>query len=113
MAKDIIIIANYGPLPTGKSNNRLVTILDLLVKEGFNVEYIISSFSHSKKQQMDIDQKALEKLPFKCTVLYEPGYPKNFSLKRFYSHHIAAKNLTKYLKGRKKPDLIFAVTTST
>ena len=113
MAKDIVIIANYGPLPTGKSNNRLMTILDLLVKEGLNVEYIISSFSHPKKQQMDIDQKALEKLPFKCTVLYEPGYPKNVSLKRFYSHHIAAKNLTKYLKGRKKPDLIFAVTTST
>lgn len=113
MKKDILIIANYGPTPGTKSNDRIVTLLDLLIAEGYNVELVSTSFQHSKKEQKKIDDKVLEDLPYKYTMVYEPGYPKNVSLKRFYSHHVAAKNLTKYLNGRKKPDLIFVVTTST
>ncbi|MGI6701989.1 MAG: glycosyltransferase family 4 protein [Christensenellales bacterium] len=113
MAKDILILANYGPTPGTKSNDRIITLLDLLITEGYNVELVSTSFQHSKKEQKKIDDKVLEDLPYKYTMVYEPGYPKNVSLKRFYSHHVAAKNLTKYLNDRKKPDLIFAVTTST
>lgn len=113
MAKDILILANYGPTPGTKSNDRIITLLDLLITEGYNVELVSTSFQHSKKEQKKIDDKVLEDLPYKYTMVYEPGYPKNVSLKRFYSHHVAAKNLTKYLNNRKKPDLIFTVTTST
>ena len=113
MKKDILIIANYGPTPGGKSNDRLDTIIKLLLKEGMGVEFISSTFSHSKKAQKQLDEKVIKGLPYKYTMVYEPGYPKNVSLKRFQSHHVAAKNLTNYLNDRKKPDLIFAVTTST
>ena len=42
------------------------------------------------------------------TLLDEPGYKKNISLKRIYSHKILSKNLKKYLKSLSyKPDVIY------
>lgn len=111
--KDIVLIANYGPTPGTKSNDRMVTIIDLLVEQGYNVELISTTFQHSTKKQKQIAEEVIEQLPYKYTMVYESGYPKNVSLKRVYSHSIAAKNLSKYLNERKKPDLIFVVTTST
>ena len=83
MKKDILIVANYAPIPQRIGNNRLYAIIDLLLKESFAVEMIGSTFSHSKKKQMDIDDKVIKELPYKYTMVYEPGYPKNVSLKRF------------------------------
>ncbi len=113
MKKDIVIIANYGPTPNTKSNDRIVTILNLLIKQGFDVELISTSFQHSTKKQKQIDEDIIQQLPYKYTMVYESGYLKNVSLKRVYSHSTAAKNLSKYLNERKKPDLIYTVTTST
>jgi len=111
--KDIVIVANYAPIPERKTNNRLYTILDLLVKENYNVEMIGSTFNHNTKKPKKVDNEILQKLHYKYTMVYEPGYSKNVSLKRFHSHKVFANNLTKYLEKRKKPDLIFTVTTST
>lgn len=113
MKKDIVLVANYGHTPDTKSNDRLQTIIDLLVAENYDVEFVCSSFNHTKKQQKQIDKEKLNRLPYKYTMLYEPGYKKNVSIKRFYSHNILAKNIKKYLDKRKKPDLVFTVSTST
>lgn len=51
MKKDILIVANYAPIPQRTGNNRLYTIIDLLLKESFAVEMIGSTFSHSKKSK--------------------------------------------------------------
>ncbi|MCD7993285.1 MAG: glycosyltransferase family 4 protein, partial [Clostridia bacterium] len=51
-------------------------------------------------------------IPYKYTMLPEPGYPRNVCLRRFYSHHVFGKNLSKYLEEMKKPDVIIAAVPS-
>ena len=45
-------------------------------------------------------------------MLKEPGYTKNVSFKRFYSHYVMGRNLRKYLSNRKKPDVIYCAVPS-
>nr|MCR4717195.1 glycosyltransferase family 4 protein [Lachnospiraceae bacterium] len=40
------------------------------------------------------------------------SYPKNVCVKRFYSHYIWGNNVIKYIKNRKKPDVIYAAIPS-
>ena len=105
--KDIVIIAHFvGGGVTGK--NRFMYIANRL-SESANVELITSDFSHGtkeRKKQEDVSTK------YKMTLLHEPGYPTNVCLQRFYSHAILGKNVRKYLKNRKKPDVIYCAVPS-
>lgn len=114
MKKDIVMVLNYAPAPNiDKDNDRVLSIIDLLVSKGFDVELVTSDFSHGDKKPKDIAREDLDKLNYKYTMLHEPPYYKNVSIKRFLAHARLAKNVGKYLEKRKKPDLIFTVTTST
>lgn len=106
--QDILIIANFCRDFSENDNGRFMYLCKELSKEN-NVEIITSDFIHGKnehKKPLDIQW------PFKITFLHEPGYPKNVCLKRFYSHWVWGNNVKKYLKTRKKPDVIYCAIPS-
>lgn len=106
--KDIVIVANFCDYETINGNNRFNYIANMLYELGYNVELITSSFSHRRKRQRikHDDNK------YKITLIEEPGYKKNISLKRFYSHYIWGINLKKYLHIRKKPNIVYCAVPS-
>lgn len=110
MKKDILIIANFTRLPCENGNSRFPYIANLIDSGKYNVELITSTFSHAEKKQRENNND--ERIKYKITLLKEPGYKKNVSVKRFFSHHIFAINLKKYLKKRPKPDIIYCAIPS-
>lgn len=110
MKKKILIIANFTRLPWEHGNSRFPYIINLINKEKFDVELITSKFSHGEKIHRTGEIK--ENLDYKITLIDEPGYKKNVSLKRFYSHSRFAKNVKKYLETIEKPDIIYSAVPS-
>lgn len=111
MKKRIIVISNFTTMPSENGNSRFHYIINLIDKEKYDVELIASSFSHEKKRQRE-NGKEDKNLDYKITLINEPGYKKNVSLKRFYSHYIFAKNVSKYLESIEKPDIIYCAIPS-
>lgn len=106
--KDILFITHFTQIPGEQGNNRFYYIINNINNTNINIEVVTTSFSHKKKVQRDINVNALnEDNNIKFTLLNEPNYNKNVSVKRLYSHYIFGKNVKKYLKTRKKPDLIY------
>lgn len=110
MKKKVLIIANFTKLPNEDGNSRFQYIAELLDKEKCDVELITSSFSHGLKKQRNKEENY--NVDYKITLIDEPGYKKNVSLKRFYSHKIFAKNVEKYLNTLEKPDCIYLAIPS-
>lgn len=109
----ILMIAHYIQTPNEKGNNRFNYIATLLGKNENQVELITTTFSHKTKEQRKMQEEPINMLNYKLTALYEPGYKKNVSLKRFYSHYIFAQNVKKYLqKLEYKPDVIYCAIPS-
>ena len=106
---DVLIIAHYcGDFNQG-SNNRFNYIAELLAYHEFKVELVTSDYSHTKKEKRPV----VNSMPgYKVTLISEPAYRKNISLRRFYSHYVMSKNLKKYLIKRKKPDVIYCSVPS-
>lgn len=109
---DIVIVAQYlrDIEHFERNNSRFIYLAKMLVKDNANqVEIITSDFAHGRKQHFsgvgELDD-------IKVTACHESGYPKNVCLKRFASHKELARNIGKYLKTRKKPDLIYAAVPS-
>lgn len=111
MKKKILIIANFTKLPWEKGNSRFPYIIDLIDKEKYEVELVTSSFFHGDKRQREKQPEDMN-LDYKITLIDEPGYKKNVSLKRFYSHHVFAKNVEKHLGQIEKPDVIYCAVPS-
>lgn len=111
MKKKILIIANFTKLPWEQGNSRFPYIIDLINKDKYDIELITSSFSHGDKRKREKQPKEMN-LDYKITLIEETGYKKNVSLKRFYSHHVFAKNVEKYLKNIEKPDVIYCAVPS-
>ena len=109
---DIVIVAQYlRDLESFDGNNsRFLYIAKMLAKSNKNnIEIITSDFSHARKTNFN----KIDKIDgIKFTVCHETGYERNVSLKRFISHKELAINIKKYLKGRKKPDVIYLAVPS-
>jgi glycosyltransferase involved in cell wall biosynthesis len=110
MMKDLLLIAHFCSDFDGNGNNRFNYLANLFAENGFNVEFITSDFSHEKKKKRN--EVNLGQFNYKVTLIPEPVYYKNVSLKRFYSHYILGRNLKKYLAKRKKPDIIYCAVPS-
>lgn len=103
--KDILIVANYIVVPNEVGNGRFNYIAEKLALNNKNkVELVSTLFSHIKKTKRE-NSENLKK--YKLTLLEEPGYKKNISFRRIYSHWMLSRNLKIYLKKRKKPDVIY------
>ena len=110
---NIVIVTNYCQTPAEKGNNRFNYIAEMFANAGHQVEFITSTFSHRRKQQRKREEEGLENLPYKFSMVYEPGYKKNVTPVRFYSHWIFARNVKQYLnKLEKKPDIIYCAVPS-
>lgn len=103
--KNILMITNFITFPWEKGNSRFIYILNKINYTKNNVEVITTNFRHATKSKREIPEN--EKYPYKITLIKEPGYSKNISLKRIFSHKILAKNISKYLKTIEKPDVIY------
>lgn len=110
--KDILIIAHFTQVPGEAGNGRFNYIAENINKENANVEVVTTSFSHRTKTQRNVTDKQSSSISYKLTMLYEPGYVKNISFKRFYSHYIMGRSLKKYLRNREKPDIIYCSVPS-
>ena len=109
---NILMIAHYITFPSEGGNSRFCYILDLL-KNDNKLELITSDFRHATKKRHTIDKNELEKLGYKVTMLHEPRYKKNITIKRLYSSRILAKNIKKYLNNlTEKPDIIYCAVPS-
>ena len=110
--KRIVIIDHFSKAPDEPGNNRFIYLGELLCNYGFTVEIITTTFAHLKKRQRNIEGRLYDSLPYKYTMLPEPGYSRNVCLKRFYSHYIFGKNLSKYLESMPKSDAVIAAVPS-
>ncbi|NMA85356.1 MAG: glycosyltransferase family 4 protein [Epulopiscium sp.] len=110
--KDILIISHFTQVPGEVGNGRFHYIAEKINKNNANVEVITSSFSHKTKKKRIVSDNQRNSISYKLTMLYEPSYMKNISIKRFYSHYILGKSIKKYLKNRKKPDIIYCSVPS-
>ena len=107
-----MIVDHFSQTPDEPGNNRFIYLANLLCDNGFSVEIVTTDFSHKSKKTRTTEKNELLKLPYKFQMLPEPGYSKNISLKRFYSHYVFGKNLKKYLNSIKNPDLLYIAVPS-
>ena len=109
---DVVIIAQYlRNIEELKGNNsRFIYLANLLSKkENVTVEIITSDFIHGPyKHASKVEQPD----NYKITAINEPGYQKNISFKRFFSHAKLAKNIGKYLETRRTPDCVYCAVPS-
>ena len=108
--KKIVIIANFCDYGEEKTNNRFNYVANMLCEAGFDVEVVTSTFSHRQKIQRKVIDDG--KTPYKTTLIYEPTYIKNISLKRFSCHKKWGKGVKSYLETISKPDLVYAAVPS-
>lgn len=112
MKMDVLVIAHFTVLENENGNNRFLYIVEMLSRhKNVSVELVTSSFYHFKKQQRDTNITRRHN-SYKTTLLFEPSYSRNLTLKRFYSHYKLAQNLEKYLETRQKPDVIYCAVPS-
>lgn len=101
--KRVLIIAHYCGELDGRLSNRFVYLANLL-SEQFEVELITSNFYHTKK----IHKSITGTYPFRITLIDEPGYSKNISVKRILSHWVFGKNLRRYLNTKNEIDIVYS-----
>lgn len=111
MKKDVLLIVNFWHFDFEKKSSRYRTMANVLCDGGYDVEVVSSDFRHQTKRHRDATSLNDESL-YKITLLHEPGYKKNISLRRIYSHHCFAEEVVEYLKKRKKPDIIIVSVPS-
>ena len=104
---DIVIIAEFCGDFSVLNNSRFFYLAKMLSGE-HRVELVTSSFIHEAKRQ----RTGAFPEEVRITGAYEPGYPRNICLKRFYSHYIWGRNILKILKSRKKPDVVYCAVPS-
>lgn len=107
--KRIMIIANFCDYGEERTNNRFNYLAQMLSDNGYDVELVTSTFSHREKKQRSV---TADNNGYKSTIIYEPSYHKNVSIKRFRSHYVWGRNIVKYLKSAEKPDLIYCAVPS-
>lgn len=109
----ILIIAQFNTFPFEGGNSRFSYLLDMFDYKKDEVEFITSCFRHGTKTFRKISENEKKKLNYKLTLLDEPGYKKNVSIKRLHSHKVLSKNLNKYLNSLNyKPDVIYCAVPS-
>ncbi len=107
---DIVIISEFCEDFSTTDNDRFLYLAKMMSEESDNrIEIITSSFRHTTKSHRTVPAA---QWPFKISFVNEPGYPKNVCLKRFYSHFVWGINVVKYLRHRKKPDVIYCAVPS-
>lgn len=106
----ITIIANFTLKLDGEREGRFSYLADAFAQRGHEVELVTTDFYHATKQPRK--EPHYDKYPFKITICHEPGYKKNVSPQRLYSHYVWGKNVLKHLKESPRPDVVYAAVPS-
>lgn len=109
---DVLMLHHFIYAPGSGGNCRFAYIAKLLAQKGHNIEFVTTTFSHGSKKQRNIKKEIIDALPYKFTMIDEPGYKSNVSVGRILSHRQLGNNLSKYLEKRKKPDIIYCSVPS-
>ena len=104
----VAVITMGVKLDGEKGYTRFRYLCEFLVKKGYEVDLITTTFQHWEKKQRDLESVDQKSYPFGIKFIYEPGYRKNIDLRRVRSHRIAAENLRKLLEKEGDYDLIYA-----
>ena len=110
----ISIVANYpNNLSGSSSKGRFMYVAEMLAERGHQVELITSDFLHDTKSHRKAGSVKQSAYKTHITVLQEPGYKKNVSLHRLYSHLVWGRNVGQYLAAMKNgPDVIYCAVPS-
>lgn len=104
----VAVITMGVKLDGEKGYTRFRYLCEFLVKKGYEVDLITTTFQHWEKKQRDLESVDQKSYPFGIKFIYEPRYRKNIDLRRVRSHKIAAENLRKLLEKEGNYDLIYA-----
>lgn len=104
----VAVITMGVKLDGEKGYTRFRYLCEFLVKKGYEVDLITTTFQHWEKKQRDLESVDQKSYPFGIKFIYEPGYRKNIDLRRVRSYKIAAENLRKLLEKEGDYDLIYA-----
>ena len=108
---NILMVAHFTTMPEENGNNRFNYLAKILSEKGHDVTLITTSFSHNDKDQRLSENRTISD-HYKIELCYEPGYKKNVSLQRFYSHYIWGKNVKACLDKKIKPDVVYCAVPS-
>ena len=109
----IVIIANFPLYLDGNINKgRFMYLGEMLCEQGHQVEILVSDFDHGTKAPRPKGAIKQEAYKTKITVLHEPGYPQNISLRRLWSHYQWGRNVERYLNTIEKPDVVYCAIPS-
>lgn len=101
----ILIVAPYVTFPGEPGANRFVTIAKLLSQK-YDVTLLTSRFCHFLKKHREITPN-LEGV--KVILIDEPGYKKNVSVSRFYSHFVFCEKFKCFIKDNaEKFDIVYS-----
>lgn len=101
--KRILMVVPFITFESEGYINRFTFLYNLLKKD-YEVILITSSFNHVQKKQRKINNFN-EK--YNVQFIYEPGYKKNISIKRLFSHRVFSYKLKKYLTSSGEFDYIY------
>ena len=109
----LIIVINYpNNLSGSASKGRFMYLAEMFAERGHQVELITSDFEHGTKSRRKPESVNQSAYKTHITMLHEPGYKKNISLRRLYSHWLWGRNVYKYLKSKEKLDLVYCAVPS-
>lgn len=107
----VVLVTNYWHFPSEKLSSRYATLARMLSDSGHDLEVVTSSFYHANKRQRTSTITS-EIKGYKVTLIREPSYAKNISLKRIVSHRRLANRMVRYLSTERRPDVIYCVVPS-
>ena len=106
----VTIIANFPSRIEGeKEKGRFLYLGEMLSERGHEVKMLVSDFKHATKERRTYIS---DQYKTKITALHEPGYAKNVSQKRLWSHYRWGQNVEKYLNASETPDVVYCAIPS-
>lgn len=101
--KKILIVAPYCSLPNEPYFNRFLFLARKL-SEQYDVTLLTSDFRHFDKTHRTL----VESAEFKISLIHEPGYKKNVSLKRVLSHKVFINNFKRWIDKNFDFDIVYS-----
>ena len=105
MRDTVLIVAPFCSLPGEPYFNRFLYLAELL-SSNYEVTLVTSRFRHFDKNfRGDVDNIDVG---FRVVLIDEPGYSKNVSVKRLYSHFVFCRNFKSWFDRQKYFDVIYS-----
>lgn len=105
--KRVLLVAPFTTLPGEGGRNRFQSLAELFA-EDYDCHVITSRFHHLPKKHRTLPAQFTTQAGYQVTLLDEPGYQTNVSVKRFFSHRAFVTHLRQTLDVIQMPDLVYS-----